>query len=196
MGRLVFYSMVEPSPHLPEGADDDPRSAKDLLPMVYGELRKLAAARLAQENPGQTLQATALVHEAYVRLVGDAESSSNWDGRHHFFAAAAEAMRRILIESARRKKCATHGGGRNEVELADGHLLVEHPVEEMLEIHEALDQLAAIDAQAADLVKLRFFVGMTMQEAAEALGMPERTAYRTWDFARAWLYRRIHPDGA
>jgi RNA polymerase sigma factor (TIGR02999 family) len=171
----------------------EPQAADELLPFVYDELRKLAAQRLAQEKPGQTLVATALVHEAYLRLV-NSEQAQRWDSRGHFFAAAAEAMRRILIENARRKKRVCHGGGRDPIVLPEDQLLAADQSEEMFEIHDALDELAALDAQAANLVKLRFFVGMTMHEAAEALGLPERTAYRTWDFAKAWLFRRIHPD--
>ena len=171
----------------------DPHAAEKLLPLVYDELRKLAAQKIVQEKPGQTLQATALVHEAYLRLV-DVEQARQWDSRGHFFAAAAEAMRRILIESARRKKRIRHGGARDQVELEEGHLLVEHPDEELLAIDEVLEQFAQTDPQAADLVKLRFFAGMTTKEAAAALGIPERTAYRTWSFARAWLYRRLHAD--
>lgn len=179
----------------------DPSAAEQLLPLVYDELRKLAAQRLAQEKPGQTLQATALVHEAYLRLVAGDQCqpeapAKNWDNRGHFFAAAAEAMRRILVENARRKKRLRHGGARDQVALEEEHLLVEHPVEELLAIDEVLEQLAATDAQAADLVKLRFFAGMTTEEAATALGIPERSAYRTWSFARAWLYRHLHPDDA
>lgn len=171
----------------------DAHAAEQLLPLVYDELRKLAAQKIIQEQPGQTLQATALVHEAYLRLV-DVEQARHWDSRGHFFAAAAEAMRRILIENARRRKRVRHGGAGNQVELDEGHLLVEHPVEELLAIDDVLEQLAQTDPQAADLVKLRFFTGMTTEEAAAALGLPERSAYRTWSFARAWLYRRLHPD--
>jgi RNA polymerase sigma factor (TIGR02999 family) len=172
----------------------DAHAAGQLLPLIYDELRKLASQKLAQEKPGQTLQSTALVHEAYLRLVG-AKEGQQWESRGHFFAAAAEAMRRILVENARRKKRLRHGGARDQVALEEVHLLVEHPVDELLAIDEVLEQLAQVDAQAADLVKLRFFAGMTTEEAAAALGIPERTAYRTWSFARAWLYRRLHPDG-
>jgi RNA polymerase sigma factor (TIGR02999 family) len=172
----------------------DPSAAAQLLPLVYDELRQLAAQKLAQEKPGQALQATALVHEAYLRLV-DTEQAQQWDSRGHFFAAAAEAMRRILIEKARRKKRIRHGGARDQVELEEAQLLIDNRVEDLLAVDEALEQLAQTDPQAADLVKLRFFAGMTTEEAAAALAIPERTGYRIWAFARAWLYRRLHPDG-
>jgi RNA polymerase sigma factor (TIGR02999 family) len=185
--------MTEVSHILDAVAQGDPQAAAQLLPLVYDELRRLAAQKLAQEKPGQTLQATALVHEAYMRLV-NVEQAQQWDSRRHFFAAAAEAMRRILIENARRKKRIRHGGAANQIELEEGHLLVDQPVEELLAIDELLEQLAQTDPQAADLAKLRFFTGMTTEEAAAALAIPERSAYRTWSFARAWLYRRLHPD--
>jgi RNA polymerase sigma factor (TIGR02999 family) len=170
----------------------DSHAAEQLLPLVYDELRKLAAQRLAQENPGQTLQATALVHEAYLRLVGG-DDRQPWDNRGHFFAAAAEAMRRILIETARRKKRIRHGGAREQVELAEAHLLVEQPVEDLLAIDEVLEQLAEIDTQAADLVKLRIFAGMTTEEAAAALDVPERTAF--WHIRPPTLARpRSEPE--
>jgi RNA polymerase sigma factor (TIGR02999 family) len=172
----------------------DPHAAGELLPLVYDELRKLAALKLAQENPGQTLEATALVHEAYLRLV-DVKQAQRWDSRRHFFAAAAEAMRRILIESARRKKRLRHGGGRHRVELAEDHLVIESPVEDLLAVEEALVQLADVDREAAELVKLRYFAGLTTEQAGELLGLSPRTAYRTWSFARAWLYRRVQQRG-
>ena len=171
----------------------DPLAAGQLLPLVYDELRQLAAQKLAQEKPGQTLQATALVHEAYVRLV-DADQVQRWDNRRHFFAAAAEAMRRILVDNARKKKRVRHGGGRAHLELHEAEVVAPRPDEDVLAVDEALEQLARIDAVAADLVKLRFFAGMTTEEAAQVLGVPARTAYRTWSFARAWLFRRLHPD--
>ncbi len=169
----------------------DPHAAEQLLPLVYKELRQLAAQKLAHEKSGQTLQATALVHEAYLRLV-DADQEQHWDGRRHFLAAAAEAMRRILVENARRKGRVRHGGGRRQVELEEEHLLIESPVDDLLDLNEALDQLVLVDREAAELVKLRYFAGMTTEQAAEVLGLPARTAYRTWSFARAWLYRRLH----
>jgi RNA polymerase sigma factor (TIGR02999 family) len=168
----------------------DPRAAAQLLPLVYDELRRLAARRLAQEKPGQTLQATALVHEAYQRLVGP-EKARQWDGRGHFFAAAAEAMRRILVENARRKRRIKHGGGMQRVELDDDVLAVEGPGEDVLALDEALQELAGHDAQAAELVKLHYFVGLTLEQAAEMLRISPRTAYRIWAYARAWLYRRL-----
>jgi RNA polymerase sigma factor (TIGR02999 family) len=168
----------------------DPQAAEQLLPLVYAELRKLAAQRLSQEKPGQTLQATALVHEAYLRLIGSVEPQ-RWDCRGHFFAAAAEAMRRILVENARRKARDRHGGQMNRVELDDFPLNVQAPDEDLLAVHDALDGLAQTDAEAADLVKLHYFLGLSMDEAAELLGISPRTAYRTWSFARAWLHQQL-----
>jgi RNA polymerase sigma factor (TIGR02999 family) len=169
----------------------DPQAAGQLLPLVYEELRKLAAQKLALEKPGQTLQATALVHEAYVRLV-DTERAQHWNSRGHFFAAAALAMRRILIESARRKGRVKHGGGRRRADLNGLELAVELPVDNLLALDEALTRLAARDAQAAQLVQLHCFAGLSIEQAAEMLGLSPRTAYRDWAFARAWLYREIH----
>ena len=171
----------------------DPRAAEQLLPLVYDELRKLAAQRLAREAPGQTLQATALVHEAYLRLVGPADDR-RWEGRGHFFAAAAEAMRRILVEAARRKKRLRHGGGLRRVELpADGPPITGTP-EDVLAVHEALDRLAAADAQAAELVKLHYFAGLTIDQAAAVLGVSIRKAYTIWAYARAWLFRCLEGE--
>jgi RNA polymerase sigma factor (TIGR02999 family) len=168
----------------------DPKAAEDLLPLVYEELRRLAAWRLAQEQPGQTLQATALVHEAWLKLAGG-EAERRWNDRTHFFAAAAEAMRRILVDNARRKRCARHGGELERVDLAAIQVAAPVPDEdELLAVHEALDELAALDPRKAELVKLRFFVGLNFAEAAEVLGISEVTAKRDWAFARAWLYRR------
>lgn len=169
----------------------DPRAAEQLLPLVYDELRRLAADKLARESPGQTLQATALVHEAYLRLVGPQDPG--WNGRGHFFAAAAEAMRRILVEGARRKKRLRHGGEGRRLELDDLDLIDEAPPEDLLAVDEALARLAQKDPLAARLVKLRFFAGLTMPEAAEALGVPLRTAERNWAYARAWLHREASP---
>jgi RNA polymerase sigma factor (TIGR02999 family) len=166
------------------------QAAEQLLPLVYDQLRKLAAERLAREKPGQTLQATALVHEAYVRLVGQA-SNQRWDHRGHFFAAAAEAMRRILVESARAKQRLKRGAGANRVELHDALAISADRSQEFMEIHEALDELERHDAQAAALVKLRFFAGLEHQEAAEILGISRRPADRLWLLARAWLYRAL-----
>jgi RNA polymerase sigma factor (TIGR02999 family) len=164
----------------------DPRAAEQLLPAVYDELRKLAAAKLAQEKPGQTLQATALVHEAFVRLV-DVDKAQHWNSRGHFFAAAAEAMRRILVERARRKERVRHGGERQRQDSAEADLVADQRLAEILKVDAALDELAEQDPRAAELVKLRFFVGMTTAEAATALGVSTRTLERTWVYAKAWL---------
>src|SRR5262245_11330297 len=179
--------MSEVTRLLGAAATGDPQAATELLPLVYDELRRIAAARMTDEKPGQTLQATALVHEAYLRLVGD----QLFNGRGHFFAAAAEAMRRILVESARRKARHKRGGDGQRVELPDYLPAPAAPVEDVLAVHEALDQLAADDATAAELVKLHYFAGFTLEQAADLLGVPHRTAYRTWSFARAWLFRRL-----
>ena len=166
----------------------DPHAAEELLPLVYAELRKLAAQRLAGEQPGQTLQATALVHEAYVRLVGG-EQPHGWNGRGHFFAAAAEAMRRILVETARRKGRVRHGGGRTRIDL-DQVAAVDDDggADDLLVLDEALGRLEADQPEVAAVVKLRYFAGMTAGQAAEALGLSRRTADRHWAFARAWLF--------
>jgi RNA polymerase sigma factor (TIGR02999 family) len=168
----------------------DPRAAEQLLPLVYDELRKLAAKRMAQEKPGQTLQATALVHEAYLRLV-DVENAQQWNSRGHFFAAAAEAMRRILVEQARRKKAAKAGGGWQRQELLDAELAVDSSGDDLFAVDEALTRLAAAHPRAAQLVHLRFFLGQTLEEAAAHLGLQARTAYRDWAYARAWLRREL-----
>ena len=166
-----------------------PARATQLLPLVYEELRKLAAARMAQESPGQTLQPTALVHEAWLRLVGD--TNPKFGGRAHFFAAAAEAMRRILIENARRRRALRHGGGQARVDIQNVEIAATSRDDELLTVHEALEKLAAEDTGLAELVKLRFFVGFTNKEVAELLGISEPTVERRWAFARAWLYRKI-----
>jgi RNA polymerase sigma factor (TIGR02999 family) len=165
----------------------DPHAAAQLLPLVYEELRKLAADRLAQEKPGQTLEATALVHEAYVRLVRGAQAQ-HWNSRGHFFAAAAEAMRRILVEQARRKRSLKHGGGRRRVALGEAACSGPEAAEELLSMNDALDQLAQEDPKKAELVKLRYFAGLSLQEAADALGISRATADRYWAYAKAWLY--------
>ena len=169
------------------------RAAQELLPLVYTELRRLAAQKLSQEKPGQTLQATALVHEAWLRLEGSVgnEGKQQWSGQRHFFAAAAEAMRRILVERARYKARVRHGGGCERVDLDEVELAFPLPDEDLLALHEALDQLATLDPPAADLIKLRFFTGLTHQQAADLLGLSRSAADRTWLFARAWLFRRI-----
>ena len=170
----------------------DPQAADQLLPLVYDELRKLAAHRLAQEKPGQTLQATALVHEAYLRLV-DQERAQRWESRGHFFAAAAEAMRRLLVESARRKRRLKHGGGRaRELELAD--IAGPERRERLLALDEALDRLAAANSRAAELVKLRSFAGFSNAQAAALLGISPRKADQVWAYARAWLREEIGDD--
>ena len=168
--------------------DGDPHAADQLLPLVYDELRQLAAHKLASEKPGQTLQPTALVHEAYLRLVGGAQTH-DWDGRGHFFAAAAEAMRRILVERARRKGRIRHGGGLRRLDLLDAEVPAPAEDEQVLLLDEALVRLAAARPQAAELVKLRFFAGLTLEEIAPLLALSPRTARRLWAFARAWLLR-------
>jgi RNA polymerase sigma factor (TIGR02999 family) len=169
---------------------NDPRAAGQLLPLVYDELRKLAAARMADEAPGQTLQPTALVHEAYLRLVGE-EAGQPWNNRGHFFAAAAEAMRRILIENARRTQSPKHGGGWRRIDLDEALARTAEPPEGLLDLDRALTRLQVIDPLAARLVELRYFTGLTMEQAAEALGQPLRTAERNWTFARTWLHREL-----
>jgi RNA polymerase sigma factor (TIGR02999 family) len=171
----------------------DPHAAEQLLPLVYDELRELAAQRLAQEQPGQTLQATALVHEAYLRLV-DADQVQHWNSRGHFFAAAAEAMRRILIESARRKGRLKHGRGRRRADLDSDCLVSAAPSLDLLALDEALSRLAEIEPAKAELVKLRFFAGLTMPEAAAALSISLATAERYWTFAKSWLYAELADD--
>lgn len=161
------------------------------MPQLYTELRRLAAQRLAHERPGQTLQATALVHEAWLRL--DNTGNHRWNGRAHFFAAAAEAMRRILVDNARRKQRLKHGGDCERVEMEADELCAPIPDDDLLALDEALNQLAELDASAAELVKLRFFAGLTQADAAEQLGISRSTADRTWQFARAWLFSRIRP---
>jgi len=168
----------------------DPQAAEQLLPLVYEELRKLAARNMAREKPGQTLQATALVHEAYIRLV-DGDKARHWDSRGRFFGAAAEAMRRILVERARRKRSGKHGGKLQRVNLDDGVAVGDDRADEILALDGALDQLERHDPEAARLVKLRFFAGLTHQEAAQALGIGRRAADRLWALARAWLYRQV-----
>jgi RNA polymerase sigma factor (TIGR02999 family) len=167
----------------------DARAAEELLPMVYEELRKLAAQKMANEPPGQTLQPTALVHEAWLRLSGTSEAK--YANQAHFFAAAAEAMRRILVENARRKQRARHGGGQRRVNLDTLDVAIASDADHLLAVDEALDKLAARDPLAADLIKLRFFAGLPNVEAARLLGLPERTAKRTWAYARAWLYEEL-----
>lgn len=168
----------------------DPSAAQQLLPLVYDELRKLAGQRIGQENPGQTLQATALVHEAYLRLV-DVDQAQHWDSRGHFFAAAAEAMRRILVENARRKGRLKRGGDLQQVEMSKDAVAAPEIHEDLIALDAALDRLKGIDAEAVKLVHLRYFVGMSLPEAAKLMGIAPRTADRVWAFARAWLHREI-----
>lgn len=165
------------------------RAADDLLPLVYQELRKLASAKMAMEAPGQTLQATALVHEAWLRLAGNGERQ--WNDRTHFFAAAAEAMRRILVDNARHKRAQRHGGEQQRVEMPEIPAPFAPNDDQLLAVNEALNKFAALDPQKAELVKLRYFVGMTLDEAAEALGISKATAKRHWAYARAWLAEEI-----
>jgi RNA polymerase sigma factor (TIGR02999 family) len=170
----------------------DPAAADQLLPLVYDELRKLAGHRMANEIPGQTLQPTALVHEAYLRLVGN--QRQQWNGRAHFFGAAAEAMRRILIENARRKRATRHGGGQIKVDINEIEIAAAVRHDELLAVNEALDKLASRDKQKAELVKLRYFVGLTTEEAAEVLGISLPTADRWWSYTRAWLFEEIERE--
>jgi RNA polymerase sigma factor (TIGR02999 family) len=165
------------------------QTTEQLLPLVYAELRRLAAYKMASENPGQTLQPTALVHEAWLKLGG--EQSRQWRNRNHFFAAAAEAMRRILTDNARRKLRVRHGGGQQRVEFADCATAVDSEADHILAVSDALEKLARVDPQRAELVKLRYFVGLSFAEAADVLGISEPTAKRYWSFARAWLYEEI-----
>jgi RNA polymerase sigma factor (TIGR02999 family) len=171
---------------LEAAATGDRKAAADLLPLVYNELRKLAAARMVAESPGHTLQPTALVHEAYLRLIGPGDQD-RWDNRGHFFAAAAEAMRRILVESARRKGRAKRGGDYRRVDLAEHDGTTGLPVEDILALDEALTRLTAEDPEAARVVEFHFFAGLPIERAAEVLGVSRATAYRQWTFARAWL---------
>ncbi len=168
----------------------DASAAEKLLPLVYQELRRLAASQLARERPGHTLQATALVHEAYLRLV-DVDQQQTWNSRGHFFVAAAESMRRILIENARRKKRLKHGGGYAQVDIENIEMTSESPPDELLTLDEALTCLAEVDPAKSRLVELRFFAGLTVEEAAEALGISGITAKRHWRYARAWLHRAV-----
>jgi len=171
----------------------DPKASEELLPVVYEELRRLAAAKLAREAAGQTLQATALVHEAWLRLVGSSSANQHWDHRGHFFGAAAEAMRRILVERARRRKVLVRGGYEHRTEFSDSDLRAPGPEDELLGVHEALQGLATAEPRAAELVKLRYFLGMSMPEAADTLGMTQRSAERVWTFAKAWLKVALKP---
>jgi RNA polymerase sigma factor (TIGR02999 family) len=174
-------------------ARGDPAAADELLPLVYEELRRLAAAKMANEAPGQTLQPTALVHEAWLLLAGAA--SRGWNGREHFFRAAAEAMRHILVDRARQRNAEKRGHNPQRTELSDSRIPAIPDDDQLLAVHEALDQLALRDPVSADLVKLRYFVGLNMVEAAESLGLPLRTAERMWTFAKTWLRQEIQAGG-
>jgi RNA polymerase sigma factor (TIGR02999 family) len=177
----------------------DPHAASELLPLIYDELRELAAQKIANEQPGQTLQATALVHEAYLRLVAADErerlEKSGWDGRGHFFASAAEAMRRILVENARRKKRVKHGGGQKKVDLEPDLVAARETADDVLALNAALEKFAKIDPVKAQLVELRYFAGLTSDQAAEILGISPSTADRHWTYARAWLRREVQGRG-
>jgi RNA polymerase sigma factor (TIGR02999 family) len=175
---------------LDAAAAGDPRAAADLLPLVYGELRALAAAKLAREQPGQTLHATALVHEAYLRLVGTGPPCG-WNSRGHFFGAAAEAMRRIIIEQARRKRTQRQGGGLNRLPIDEVEIAAPEPAPDVLALDDALEHFARIDPPKAELVKLRYFAGLTNKQAAEVLGISTTTADRYWSYARAWLHAEL-----
>jgi RNA polymerase sigma factor (TIGR02999 family) len=171
----------------------DPQAAAQLLPLVYDELRKLAAQKLAQEKPGQTLQTTALVHEAYLRLVGG-EPDAHWNSRGHFIAAAAEAMRRILVENARRKKTEKHGGKRKRIDFSQAEPITQADPNALLDLDEVLSLLAGEDPEAAEMAKLRLFAGLSVEEAAQALSTSRANAYRQWAYARAWLHARLRDD--
>jgi RNA polymerase sigma factor (TIGR02999 family) len=190
---FVVSAMSEVTRILSALEQGDPHAAEQLLPLVYEELRKLAAQKMAQEAPGQTLQPTALVHEVYLRLVGVAKVQ-HWDSRRHFFAAAAEAMRRILVERARSKRRVKRGNHARQQELQEHFLITEDRLDQFFAVHEALDELERHDAQAAALVKLRFFAGFEHQEAADMLGLGRRGADRLWLLARTWLYRALAED--
>ena len=192
--------MSEETPTQQANAPGDPAAASQLLPLVYAELRQLAAQRLAQETPGQTLQPTALVHEAYLRLVASpgrqsGEDKEHWDSPGHFFAAAAEAMRRILVEHARRKQTVKHGGGSRRVPFEEFYRVTESP-EDLLDLDDALTRFAAEEPEKAQLVQLRFFAGLSTPEAASALGISVATAERWWTFARTWLYSELEAGGS
>jgi RNA polymerase sigma factor (TIGR02999 family) len=191
-GLLAVIVMSDVTRLLSAIDQGDPRAAEQLLPLVYDELRRLAAIKIAREAPGHTLQATALVHEAYLRLAGGGQPQ-DWNSRGHFFAAAAEAMRRILVERARHKRSLKAGGDRRCQELTDIELAVPDPLLDLLDLHEALSKLEQQDKRRAELVKLRFFAGLTIAEAAQALGVSESTADNDWAYARSWL--RVEIEG-
>jgi RNA polymerase sigma factor (TIGR02999 family) len=191
---IILDGMNEVTHLLNAVEQGDPHAAGQLLPLVYDELRQLAAQRLAQEKPGQTLQATALVHEAYLRLVGKGEDQ-HWKGRGHFFAAAAEAMRWILVENARRKQSLKRGGDMARRDFESDLLIAIQPREDLLALDQALTKLATLNPRAAEVVQLRYFAGLKLPETAEALGISQRSAGRLWAYARAWLRREIEGSG-
>jgi RNA polymerase sigma factor (TIGR02999 family) len=194
-GRHVIMMAMSDVTQLLTAIDrGDSQASSELLPLVYNELRRLAAHRLSQEKPGQTLEATALVHEAYLRLVGPGSDKQQWNNRSHFFAAAAEAMRRLLIESARRKQRIKHGGDRARVDLDEVCSVSDAPTDDLLALDEALTRLAAEAPAKADLVKLRYFAGLSLEDAAEAMKISPATAKRYWAYARAWLYNALKPS--
>jgi RNA polymerase sigma factor (TIGR02999 family) len=187
---IIFAGMADVTQLLDSAAAGDAKAAAELLPLVYDELRKLAVARMANEKPGQTLQATALVHEAYLRLV-DVEKAQHWDGRGHFFAAAAQAMRRILIDRAREKGREKRGGKLQRLDIDALDLAAKVTPDQLLAVDDALSRLAAEDLTAAKIVELRYFAGMTVDEAGQALGISTTSAYRHWNYARAWLHNEL-----
>jgi RNA polymerase sigma factor (TIGR02999 family) len=192
---VILVFMTDVTQILSQIEHGDPRAAERLLPLVYEELRQLASAKLAHEKPGQTLQATALVHEAYLRLV-DVDQAQHWDSRGHFFAAAAESMRRILIENARRKERTKHGGDFARVDIELANLPTRMAPEDLIALDEALERLRQVDPVKAKLVTLRYFGGMTIEQASEVLEISRVTAHRYWTYARAWLHRRITGKGS
>ena len=194
MGSGILPSMADVTQILSQIEAGDPSAAEQLLPLVYQELRKLAATRLAQEKPGQTLQATALVHEAYLRLVGNDPNGQIWENRGHFFAAAAEAMRRILIDQARAKDSLRRGGDLQRHDVVDIEIVTPEPSADLLRLNDALERLTVRDPEKAQLVKLRYFAGLTIPQAAQALGISSTTAERHWAYARAWLHAELSRD--
>src|SRR5262245_38493950 len=192
--RFPGTAMNEVTQILSQIESGDPSAAEQLLPLVYEELRKLAAAKLAREKPGQTLQATALVHDAYIRLV-DTKSAQHWNSRGHFFAAAAEAMRRILVETYRRKQSQKHGGDLHRLALTEANFGVSDSDFDILALNDAMERLAAQDPSAARLAELRIFAGLSVDEAAKAIGLPHTTAYRQWTYAQAWLRAALDDAG-
>lgn len=191
--RLASKLMSDVTQILSSIESGDDHAASELLPLVYDELRRLAARKLESEKPGQTLQATALVHEAYMRLV-NVDKAQHWNSRGHFFAAAGESMRRILVDNARRKLAVKHGGGKKRVQLGDAAAVIDPDPVELLGVDEVLSKLAEEDQAKADLVKLRYFAGFTIEEAADVLGISRTTASRYWTYARAWLYSALKEE--